>query len=189
LTARQGSKQAAGHPGSHPLLLLLSLQTPFHTHSLPPPTHTQYCQGDFILHLDSDVVLFRPVLYKDIFLLGKPMLEYDTYANLAPWHVNVWQNGTAFAVGRYPNPYEYSRSNEHVYPRAAYAAARRHIEERFNGLPFVDFLATRPGSGKGRAKLNRTLDAQHMPAGETEDRQDLFSDFNYMGEYSVGRAA
>lgn len=191
------------------------------------------------MHLDSDVVFHRPILYKDLFLLGRPTLEYTTYDNLVSAYVracvrvcarcvivysrvdregrhrayrlkmylipsrthththplfsfkppttkadtgaNRWQNGTAFAVGHSPILYEYSRSNEHVYPREAYAPARAHIEKRFNGLGFADYLATRPGSRKGKAEVgHRTLEAGYIPKGE-KDGGDLFSDFNYMG--------
>jgi hypothetical protein len=126
------------------------------------------------------VVFHRPLLYKDLFLLGKPTLEYQTYAELADTGVNRWQNGTAFAVG-HPIVFEYSRSNEHIYPRAAYAPARAHIEERFNGISFPDFLATRPGSRKGKVRADhRTLEAKYLPKGE-RDNHALFSDFNYMG--------
>ena len=134
------------------------------------------------MHLDSDVVFHRHLLYKDLFLLGRPMLEYDTYANLEDTGASQWQRGTGFAVGQSPILYEYSRSNEHVYPREVYAPARRHIEERFKGIAFPDYLATRPGSKKGKAKANhRKLDQAHMPEGEAADHGDLFSDFNYMG--------
>ncbi len=98
--------------------------------------------------------------------------------------MDCWQNGTAFAVGHRPLLYEYSGSNEHVYPRGMYGPARKHLETRFNGLPLVEFLATRFGSGSSAKRAHTALDAAHMPAGEAppEDtfRNSLFSDFNYL---------
>lgn len=146
-------------------------------------TYIQYCKGDFIFHLDSDVVLHRPVLYKDLFLRGLPMLEYDTYDNLRDTGASRWQLGTAFAVGHSPILYEYSRSNEHLYPREMYAPARAHIERRFKGIRFADYLATRPGSSKGKSTAKyRKLEARYLPEGE-KDSVSLFSDFNYAGTW------
>lgn len=38
-----------------------------------------YCSGDYILHLDSDSVIFETVTYDHIFHLGKPVLPYRRY--------------------------------------------------------------------------------------------------------------
>eukprot|EP00752_Nemacystus_decipiens_P010095 g8996.t1 len=48
-----------------------------------------YCEGDFILHLDSDVVLFEPLTYDHIFHLGKPVLPYPAIRDFIEQHHGV----------------------------------------------------------------------------------------------------
>lgn len=43
-----------------------------------------YTEGDYILHLDSDVVLFEEVTYDHIFHLGKPVLPFRRYRDETP---------------------------------------------------------------------------------------------------------
>lgn len=38
-----------------------------------------YCKGDFILHLDSDSVLFETITYDHMFHMGKPVLPFRRY--------------------------------------------------------------------------------------------------------------
>jgi hypothetical protein len=132
-----------------------------------------YCPCSYIFHLDSDVVFMRRIYRKDLFFMGKPLLEYDRYSNL-PETTLRWKLGTSNAVGR-PVEHEYSRSNNHMYPRSMYPAARRHLERRF-GKPFPDFMATRIG------KFNET----HCFNCDNADPKIVglaFSDFNYMGAF------
>ncbi|KAK4049347.1 hypothetical protein OIO90_005476 [Microbotryomycetes sp. JL221] len=127
----------------------------------------KYTQGDFVMHLDSDMVLGRPVLLKDIvWQPGRPALGYAPY-DLLPTPTHVWREGTSFAVGQEVE-FEFSRNPFHVYPRAIYARARAHIEKVHN-KPFVDFLQTRIGRPK-----------QSKP----EERKMAFSDFNYLGAFA-----
>lgn len=43
-----------------------------------------YAEGDYILHLDSDVFVLHEVTYEDIFHLGKPVLPYRRYRDDSP---------------------------------------------------------------------------------------------------------
>lgn len=43
-----------------------------------------YTKGDYILHLDSDVLVLRDVTYDDIFHLGKPVLPFRRYRDESP---------------------------------------------------------------------------------------------------------
>lgn len=43
-----------------------------------------YTDGDYVLHLDSDVVLLDDITYSHIFHLGKPVLPFRRYRNEAP---------------------------------------------------------------------------------------------------------
>jgi hypothetical protein len=134
-------------------------------------TADQYCKGKFVFHLDSDVVLFRPVQTRDLFWAGKPLLFYDAYDNL-PRVLDIWRQGTANAVGK-PIEHEFSRSNNHLYPRSMYAQGRRHLEELFK-TNLTTFLKTR---------LAATADAAARHMSEQQAAGLYFSDFNYLGGY------
>lgn len=124
----------------------------------------KYTEGRYVMHLDSDVVFYRMLNHKDVFVLGKPILEYDLYSNIASW----WQAGTSYTMG-HPVAYEYSRSNDHVYPRCIYKRAREYLEKRF-GMSVRDFMKTRRGV--------------HDITDENENPESLFSDFNYIGAFA-----
>jgi hypothetical protein len=129
-----------------------------------------YCESKFIFHLDSDVVFMRKVYRKDLFFMGRPLLEYDRYENL-PSTAMQWKLGTSFAVGA-PVEHEFSRANNHMYPRAVYSAARKHIETRF-GKSLPEFLATRVGR----------LGCPECVKDNVTALEQVFSDFNYIGAY------
>lgn len=145
-------------------------------------TADHWCNGDYIFHLDSDVVLYRTILRRDVLLFDKPIITFDRYDNLhlteaaaAKQQVYKWQNGTSFAVGQRVE-FEFSRSNDNMYPRAAYAAARSHIE-RTHKMLFSAFLDTREG---------KVLYHKNLVTGESHaitPFHKLFSDFNYMGAF------
>ena len=68
--------------GSLPLALLYISMTFVETiaacPSVPNPQIRAdlYTEGDYILHLDSDVLVLHEVTYQDIFHFGKPVLPY-----------------------------------------------------------------------------------------------------------------
>ena len=152
-----------------------------------------YCMGSYIFHLDADVVLYRPVLRRDLFIFHRPILRFDRYENLQ-WleeerfmkqqHAKAeqgddplddplprqWQEGTSYALGQKVE-FEFSRSNDHLYPRSVYAEARAHIE-RLHGMSLPAFLDTR------EAWLR--FDSA---GGVSTQMQRLFSDFNYLGAF------
>jgi hypothetical protein len=137
----------------------------------------KYCKGRFILHLDSDVVFYRTVNYKDLFVFDKPILEFDSYENLNGFKgVDKWRKGISYVMGRQVD-YEYSRSDEHVYPREIYAPARQYLERRFN-TSLVNFLNTRRGS-----LLDLLRFFKWQVSEDDLDKTYLFSDFNYMGAF------
>src|SRR4051812_23234261 len=55
-----------------------------------------YCPNDtrFVFHLDSDVVLTRLLVIRDVFFRGKAMLQYAPYESL-PAAERQWQEGTS----------------------------------------------------------------------------------------------
>ena len=129
----------------------------------------RYCEGDFVFHLDSDMVLYKELLTRDILWMSRPLLVYQRYSSLndpppAPPKIK-WRVGTSFALG-VPVLHEYSRSPLHVYPRAIYAPARARIEE-VHSTDIVAFLTGRIGKHTKEA-----------------DENLLFSDFNYLGAFA-----
>jgi len=123
-----------------------------------------YCKGDYIFHLDSDVLVTKFVEEQDLFWNGKPILEYDLYTNMPP-PVSVWRSGTAKAIGLDDVAYEFSRKNQHLYPRQAYSLLRQHME-RVHNVTFVEYLNTTEGH-----------------AGFAMNGRPMFSDFNAMGAF------
>ncbi|CAM9766040.1 unnamed protein product [Scytosiphon promiscuus] len=137
-----------------------------------------YTTGDFILHLDSDVVLFEDISYDEMFHLGKAVLPFRRDRSEAPEGeegmstIMCWQKGTSFAIGE-DVVHEFSIFNTHVYPRQMYSAARHFIEEH-HGMNFVEFMSSRRGSCMG---------TKTMATWTLAERTLLFSDFNFMGAF------
>jgi hypothetical protein len=144
-----------------------------------------YCRGDFIFHLDSDTLLIKaPLQNRDLFLFGRPIATFDRYANvraagarLREAALDRWQGGTATALGLPSVEFEFSRSNDHLYPRGLYAATREHLEAT-HGVPLRTFLAGRLGRLTNANNAARTRD--ELPR--------LLSDFNTLGGYAYYRA-
>ncbi|CAM9769234.1 unnamed protein product [Ectocarpus sp. 6 AP-2014] len=134
-----------------------------------------YCEGDFVLHLDSDVVLFEPLTYDHIFHWGKPVLPFRRYREevVAGQQLSAcWRKGTSFAVGE-DVVHEFSIFNTHVYPRKMYPAIRGFMEQR-HGMPFEEFMASRRG---------KCMSVKTLATWTLEEQTLLLSDFNLMGAY------
>ncbi|CAM9163653.1 unnamed protein product, partial [Ectocarpus sp. 8 AP-2014] len=80
-----------------------------------------YTQGDYILHMDSDVVIFEEVTYSRVFHLEKPVLPFRRYrkeeGDPELKATTCWQLGTSRAIGE-DVYHEFSVFNTHVYPRS-----------------------------------------------------------------------
>ena len=110
----------------------------------------RYCRGAFIFHLQPDVVLFRPVLKRDLFIFHRPILTFDS-----------WVNGSSLAVGEGVD-LDFSRAAGRVFPRAVYAAGRQHAEALHNES-FQQFLSRREAALRSRqgvsaSEAHRALD-------------------------------
>ncbi|CAN0000310.1 unnamed protein product [Ectocarpus sp. 6 AP-2014] len=135
-----------------------------------------YTEGDYILHLDSDAVVFQDLSFAHMFHLGKPVLPFRRYEKnrgLEGWTETMcWESGISSAIGE-DVIHDFGVLNTHLYPRSMYPAAREFIEQHHE-MPFVDFMASRRGS------------CMH-PGTETERTQDeralVFSDSNFVGAY------
>lgn len=104
-------------------------------------TADMYTQGDFILHVDSDCVVTQ---WHDACFLedGKPVNDYATFESLIPpsgLGVLIWKQGTEVFLGIPDEIYEFSRLNQHVYPRELYSVMRKRAKE-VHGVPFLDIF-------------------------------------------------
>ncbi|CAB1106307.1 unnamed protein product [Ectocarpus sp. CCAP 1310/34] len=130
-----------------------------------------YTEGEYVLHLDSDAVVFEDVTPAHVFDDGVPVQPFRRYPEeetLEGWATTLcWQNGTSFAVGE-DVAHDFSNFNAHVYP-----AAREFIEQH-HGMPFVDFLATRRGS---------CMHPNTMAKWTANERAMMFSSFHFIGAY------
>jgi len=96
----------------------------------------EFCRGRHILHLDVDVAILRTVYYKDLFLLGKTIVEYTLYDEIQGHLGQVAQNVAKHVFGHAVTR-EYSQaSSRHVYTREVYTIARQHLQERFRAPSF-----------------------------------------------------
>jgi hypothetical protein len=118
----------------------------------------RYCRGAFIFHLEADVVLFRPVLKRDLFIYHKPIVTLDT-----------WSNGSSLTVGNGVD-LDFSRSANRVYPRSVYAAARQHAEAQHNES-FQQFLSHRENELRNRKDIS------------ANEADKALNEFNYLGAY------
>ncbi|CAM9278960.1 unnamed protein product, partial [Ectocarpus sp. 12 AP-2014] len=62
-----------------------------------------YANGEHVLHLDSDAVVFEDVTYAHMFHLGKPVLPFRRYGKNGGGEGMMsticWQRGTSVAIG------------------------------------------------------------------------------------------
>jgi len=121
----------------------------YHKHKFSAILNTdRYAKGHFILHLHPDSVLFRQLLYKELFFLSRPLVQYSRYDNLLlssnsdrcrygknPCFGGSVNQSQALQAGisdilKRPVDYEFSLSNYHMnlYPREVYRSIRRHLK-------------------------------------------------------------
>ncbi len=127
----------------------------------------KYTDAKYIAHLDSDAAITE---WEDNCFLrdGKPINDYDLWDNL-PDSVRQWRTGTAFLLGEEVN-HEYSRVNQHVYPRELYKKIRDEIES-IHGVSFKEMFTKYNLVGTG-SDLRKVLNST------------LISDFNAMGAFA-----
>ena len=105
----------------------------------------------FVLHLDSDTVLTRPLAFSDVFdpRTRKPLMPRVRYApgSEAEWR---WRAVTADLVDIKAEDLEFQFMTRQglCYPRAFYGTFRR-AAERLHGRPLSEWLVDRFASTKG----------------------------------------
>ena len=147
-----------------------------------------YARGDYILHIDSDCVILK--WDESCFRSeedGKPVNDFATYDQLrkatapnisdAAWiegpNIRQWKNGTDFVLGLGTNGdnHEWSRLNQHVYPRELYPILRQRVEQVHNVSFHDSFL---------KLKMVGTFDDLRSER-QKGNNPVLVSDFNLLG--------
>ena len=127
-----------------------------------------YTRGDFVLHIDSDVILTRRLLNRDLWFQSKPMVYYESCANVKVRNKLTisCRTGISHAIGANVM-YEFSSSVDHVYSRSIYAEVRAHVE-KVHGKPLIDFL---------RRQLKSLLNATQQP------QESILNAYDVIGAY------
>jgi len=131
-------------------------------------TSDKYTDDPYLLHVDSDLMYYRwddACFFDD----GLPLIEYASYESL-PEFARRWKTGTGQLLGRTVE-YEFSRSNQHVYPRELYSDLRIYLEHK-HGKTLRNLFETTPLVGREQDKVNAPESAI------------LMSDFNILGAYA-----
>jgi len=135
-------------------------------------TSDLYTDARYILHIDSDVFYSR--WDENCFFAGdrhQPLLTYAPWDALPPV-VKQWKKGSEALLGLTNVEYEFSRLNQHVYPRELYSALRKRVEE-VHGKSFRAVFKDTPLVGTG----NNLQSAREKGFSKAL----LVSDFNLLG--------
>lgn len=103
----------------------------------------QHCEGDFILHIDSDEVLRRPVTPDTFFRNGLPWWFMTPMATVCPAARKAWFHVMAKCLQRAPE-FEYMRKTTILVPRWAYAEFRAFIQAE-HGVSMETYVMNQPG--------------------------------------------
>ena len=131
----------------------------------------KYLKSPFIFHLDSDVVVHKkwnPSCYSHH---GRIVNEYASFTKL-PSSVIQWKTGMQKMLSIKNVEYEFSRKNQHVYPRSIYRKLRKHLE-RIHEMPFKGMFYR-----DGLKLVGRGHDLRN------EKGSILISDFNLLGAFA-----
>lgn len=97
-----------------------------------------YSDADFIMHIDSDVMLMRDTVPEDFIENGRAVLYHEPYEKIE----SPWQSVIAEVLGYKPSE-EFMRRHPFMYPRWLYSETRAFIENR-HGVDFETYVISRP---------------------------------------------
>jgi hypothetical protein len=143
-------------------------------------TSDLHTNATFLFHLDSDVFLYRwnDACFFDTSDPGalRPWNDYAPWDALPSQYRRNWKIGTEFMLQVSDVEFEFSRSNQHIYPHALYGKLRSYLE-KVHGRTFHSLFADRT-----KALLVGTYPdlVAHQKPGR---RAILISDFNTMGAF------
>ena len=96
----------------------------------------EYCNSEYILHVDSDCIFFKDFSPLDLFLDGKPIMLREKCPS-------PWMHYSAIDLGWY-DEYEYMRRLPIIYPRRLYKHFRDFIAA-YHKMSVDDYISTRSG--------------------------------------------
>jgi len=101
----------------------------------------EWCDGaDFVAHIDSDCVFYKPVTPSTFFRNEKPLLYYEPFTSLAQRNSNIWnwkiniENCLPFSC-----PDEGMRQHPNCYAMSTYKLTREMVEQK-TGIKFDAFV-------------------------------------------------
>jgi len=96
--------------------------------------------ADFIVHIDSDCLVWREMTPEDFVQRGKCLLVREHYDLIAPRNPNrlIWKTCVERCTGLSPE-YDYMVRHPQVYPRVVYGALRAAVE-RYTGMGFERYV-------------------------------------------------
>lgn len=138
-------------PRSHPLpltkekILLLDVPETYLSQQVTKLNADHHCEGDFILHVDSDCVFVKPTTPEDYIKNGKPdwwMADWDSI-NDGGKTKKAWFHVMAKCLQDCPQ-YEFMQRVDVCCPRDLYGEFRAFIE-RTHGIPMDAYVMNQPG--------------------------------------------
>jgi hypothetical protein len=102
-----------------------------------------HTNADFILHIDSDTILTRPVSPDDFLMHGKPNWLITPWSVLHPDDKLAWYPVMTKCLLESPR-FEFMRRNLMMIPRWAYGLFRDEIK-RLHGIPMDAYVMNQPG--------------------------------------------
>lgn len=102
-----------------------------------------FTDADFILHLDSDMILTAPVTPEFFFKKGKPVWTVTPWSVLGGEEKKAWYHVMAKALQECP-PYEFMRKCAIIAPRELYGEFRAHLE-KLHGIEMTAYVMNQPG--------------------------------------------
>jgi len=96
----------------------------------------KYCNGNYVLHMDSDCLFTKPVLPDDFFIDGKPIMLRENGVE------SPWNDISAVSLG-WRDEYEYMRRLPIIYPRWIYREFRGWLHN-YHGMPVDQWVMRQP---------------------------------------------
>ena|GEM_PF-991602 len=106
-------------------------------------TADQFCEADYICHIDSDCIFHCNTTPNDLFRHGKPHIYMTQYEHLDPH--TPWKSITERFLGRTVD-LEFMRTPPYVFPRWIYGALRDYAQIR-HGQSLEEYILQQPARG------------------------------------------
>ncbi len=110
-------------------------------HEIMKTRADELCPGaEYVLHVDSDLLFWRPTTPADFLVNGKCLLLREDYKLIEPRNPNrlIWRDCVEMATGIRPD-FDYMVRHPNVYPHALYQQVRATVEHH-TGVAFDEYV-------------------------------------------------